>query len=127
MVSMRVNHLIEILNTIALENLEYGLWHVQYGEDWFKEVKDIAKGLNNLYEQRDAGHELSIDFNFRAAQVLKKMILHYMERNYSLFSKETMHTIIHILLTIDDRIESDLYSNIVQSSPICRTGKKPPL
>lgn len=117
-VGIRVNGQIEVLNKVLTEVSTYKIWVSNYGDDWKVKVDEIQKSFQNLYDQREEEKkDLVIYYSFAAAQLLKRMLLHYLGRARSEVDNKTFETVSRFIMTIEDRIEDALSEGFIEFLP----------
>lgn len=107
-VGIRISSHIDMLNKIVNEVVNYDVWSALWGEEWIERIKAIQKAINELYSLREKNSELEIDFSFSSAQLLKKMMLYFIRKNYKEIDSKDMREITEFIFTIEERIESDI-------------------
>lgn len=116
-VDIRVSNHIEMLHEVIGQAADYGLWSTLYGKEWKERVDAIKASIDRLYAAREDNSELEMHFNFAAAQLLKKAMFYYIQKNYKMADPSFMEELTNFIVTIDDRIESDLADSVENYFP----------
>lgn len=122
-ICIRVNMHIEALNKVVNEVSKYPIWKALYFEDTIN-VEDLKKSINYLYEQREGNSELEMHFSFTAGQMLKKIILYYLQKNYKEMDLKQFKDLTDFIILMDERLESDIIFNFTEFYPQVKAWNK---
>lgn len=101
---------LELLNNIADEAADYGIWSVFYGEKELSAVESIKDKVSHLYEQnKKAGKDsVLLELNFMEGQTLKKIIVFYLTNNFKNLKRSQFENISDFILFADDSLAFEL-------------------
>jgi len=123
-IDIRVNMYIEILNKVVNEVSKYPIWKSLYFEETIKNGEELKKSINYLYEHREGNSELEMTFSFTAGQMLKKIILYYLQKNYKEMDPKQFKELTDFIILIDERLESDIIFNFTEFYPKVKAWNK---